>query len=168
MRGTHKSTTNFKTQPPPPQKHTKMTNHKSRSNSSSQSSSSSLLFKFRRKAKTTIRPDTSSFSKISQATTKIPSSAKSRNPSARTATVLFSLLTSHCALAQTSIYHGMRCMPDHQQRFLVNDFSKTPTFDAGAGMGLNSRFFKVVSWYDNENGYSNRVVDLIAYTAGVQ
>merc|ERR1712115_362834 len=52
-----------------------------------------------------------------------------------------------------------------------SDFNGDPassTFDAGAGMGLNSRFFKVVSWYDNENGYSNRVVDLIAYTAGVQ
>ncbi|MCC5639382.1 type I glyceraldehyde-3-phosphate dehydrogenase [Nostoc sp. CHAB 5844] len=32
-------------------------------------------------------------------------------------------------------------------------------FDAGAGMELNSNFFKVVSWYDNEWGYSNRVVD---------
>lgn len=34
-------------------------------------------------------------------------------------------------------------------------------FDAGSGMGLNSRFFKLVSWYDNEWGYSNRVVDLL-------
>jgi glyceraldehyde 3-phosphate dehydrogenase len=34
-------------------------------------------------------------------------------------------------------------------------------FDAGAGIELNSNFFKVVSWYDNEWGYSNRVVDLI-------
>jgi glyceraldehyde 3-phosphate dehydrogenase len=33
-------------------------------------------------------------------------------------------------------------------------------FDAGSGMELNSRFFKLVSWYDNEWGYSNRVVDL--------
>ena len=29
-------------------------------------------------------------------------------------------------------------------------------FDAGAGMELNSNFFKVVSWYDNEWGYANR------------
>ena len=34
-------------------------------------------------------------------------------------------------------------------------------FDAGAGIELNSNFFKVVSWYDNEWGYSSRVVDLM-------
>jgi glyceraldehyde 3-phosphate dehydrogenase len=34
-------------------------------------------------------------------------------------------------------------------------------FDAGSGIGLNSRFFKLVSWYDNEWGYSCRCVDLI-------
>jgi glyceraldehyde 3-phosphate dehydrogenase len=36
-------------------------------------------------------------------------------------------------------------------------------FDAGACIELNSKFFKLVSWYDNEMGYSNRVVDLIRY-----
>merc|ERR1712157_449066 len=48
------------------------------------------------------------------------------------------------------------------------DFNGDPassTFDADAGMELNSRFFKLVSWYDNEFGYSNRVVDLIAFTS---
>ena len=39
-------------------------------------------------------------------------------------------------------------------------------FDAGSGIGLNSRFFKLVSWYDNEWGYSNRCVDLLKYIAG--
>ena len=34
-------------------------------------------------------------------------------------------------------------------------------FDAGSGIGLSSTFFKLVSWYDNEWGYSNRVVDLM-------
>jgi glyceraldehyde 3-phosphate dehydrogenase len=39
------------------------------------------------------------------------------------------------------------------------------TFDAGAGIGLNSNFFKVVAWYDNEWGYSMRVIDLMLYMA---
>lgn len=39
-------------------------------------------------------------------------------------------------------------------------------FDAGAGIGLSDRFFKLVSWYDNEMGYSNRVLDLIEYMSG--
>ena len=36
-------------------------------------------------------------------------------------------------------------------------------FDAGSGMELNSRFFKLISWYDNEWGYSNRCVDLLKH-----
>ena len=39
--------------------------------------------------------------------------------------------------------------------------SHSSIFDAGAGIELNSNFFKVVSWYDNEWGYSNRMIDLI-------
>jgi glyceraldehyde 3-phosphate dehydrogenase len=38
-------------------------------------------------------------------------------------------------------------------------------FDAGSGLELNSRFFKLVSWYDNEWGYSNRCVDLLKKVA---
>src|SRR6516162_6890578 len=36
-------------------------------------------------------------------------------------------------------------------------------FDAGSGMELNNRFFKLISWYDNEWGYSNRCVDLLKH-----
>jgi glyceraldehyde 3-phosphate dehydrogenase len=48
------------------------------------------------------------------------------------------------------------------------DFRTDPRssiFDALAGMGLNSNFFKVVAWYDNEWGYSVRVVDLMLFMA---
>ena len=38
--------------------------------------------------------------------------------------------------------------------------ARTSIFDAGAGIELNSKFFKVVSWYDNEFAYSNKLVDL--------
>jgi glyceraldehyde 3-phosphate dehydrogenase len=50
-----------------------------------------------------------------------------------------------------------------------SDFIHDPLssiFDAGSGVGLNSRFFKLISWYDNEWGYSNRCVDLVKYIAG--
>jgi glyceraldehyde 3-phosphate dehydrogenase len=45
-----------------------------------------------------------------------------------------------------------------------SDFITDPhssIFDAKAGMGLNANFFKVVSWYDNEWGYSCRMLDLM-------
>ncbi|MFA7379354.1 MAG: type I glyceraldehyde-3-phosphate dehydrogenase [Bacteroidia bacterium] len=47
-----------------------------------------------------------------------------------------------------------------------NDFlgdARTSIFDADAGISLNPHFVKVVSWYDNEWGYSNKLVDLICH-----
>ena len=38
--------------------------------------------------------------------------------------------------------------------------TRTSIFDANAGMELNSGFFKIISWYDNECGYSNKLIDL--------
>jgi len=37
---------------------------------------------------------------------------------------------------------------------------RTSIFDAGAGMELNENFYKIISWYDNECGYSNKLLDL--------
>lgn len=41
--------------------------------------------------------------------------------------------------------------------------ARTSIFDADAGIELNSKFFKLVSWYDNEFGYSNKLVDLVQH-----
>ncbi|MFA8451461.1 MAG: type I glyceraldehyde-3-phosphate dehydrogenase [Bacteroidales bacterium] len=51
-----------------------------------------------------------------------------------------------------------------------NDFvsdPRTSIFDAGAGISLNDNFVKVVSWYDNEWGYSTKVVELILHMSTV-
>ena len=45
--------------------------------------------------------------------------------------------------------------------------SRTSIFDAGAGIMLNNKFVKVVSWYDNEWGYSSKVVELIQHMNSV-
>jgi glyceraldehyde 3-phosphate dehydrogenase len=45
--------------------------------------------------------------------------------------------------------------------------ANTSIFDANAGIMLNPTFVKLVAWYDNEWGYSNKVVDLISYIAAV-
>jgi glyceraldehyde 3-phosphate dehydrogenase len=45
--------------------------------------------------------------------------------------------------------------------------SRTSIFDATAGLQLTDRFFKLVAWYDNEWGYSNKVVDLIRHMSKV-
>lgn len=50
------------------------------------------------------------------------------------------------------------------EEVVSTDFQGDPRssiFDAGAGIELNSNFFKVVAWYDNEWGYANRIVDLM-------
>ncbi len=58
-----------------------------------------------------------------------------------------------------------------EDEVVSNDFIgelKTSVFDAGAGIQLSPTFVKVVSWYDNEMGYSSKVVDLIEYMDSVK
>jgi glyceraldehyde 3-phosphate dehydrogenase len=44
----------------------------------------------------------------------------------------------------------------------------TSVFDATAGIALTDTFVKVVSWYDNEIGYSNKVLDLVAFISAYE
>jgi len=55
-----------------------------------------------------------------------------------------------------------------EEDVVSQDFVSCPLsscFDQGAGIQLSPRFVKVVSWYDNEWGYSNRMIDLAHYMA---
>ncbi|MEM6519263.1 MAG: type I glyceraldehyde-3-phosphate dehydrogenase [Cyanobacteria bacterium P01_C01_bin.70] len=74
-----------------------------------------------------------------------------------------------CAAMQAAAVGPMKGILGYTDEAVVSsDFTTDPhssTFDAGAGMELNSQFFKVVSWYDNEWGYSCRVVDLMLHMA---
>lgn len=46
--------------------------------------------------------------------------------------------------------------------------SRTSIVDANAGIGLNSTFFKIISWYDNEYGYSSKLIDLSVHISGLK
>jgi len=65
-------------------------------------------------------------------------------------------------------YKGILGYTDHE--VVSTDFlgdARSSIFDAKAGISLNNNFVKLISWYDNEWGYSNRVVDLIKHIAKV-
>ncbi len=58
-----------------------------------------------------------------------------------------------------------------EDQVVSSDFigdKRTSIFDADAGIMLNDTFVKVIAWYDNEWGYSNKVVDLISYIDSVK
>jgi glyceraldehyde 3-phosphate dehydrogenase len=57
-----------------------------------------------------------------------------------------------------------------EDEVVSNDFlgdTRTSIFDAKAGIALNDNFVKVVAWYDNEWGYSNKIVDLVEHMASL-
>ncbi len=68
------------------------------------------------------------------------------------------------AMKQASVGEMAGILGYTEEQVVSNDFRgdcRSSIFDAGAGIELNANFFKVVAWYDNEWGYSNRVVDLM-------
>ena len=57
-----------------------------------------------------------------------------------------------------------------EEMLVSQDFvgdQRTSIFDANAGIALNDNFVKIVSWYDNEMGYSTKIVDLVEYAASL-
>ncbi|MEB3294076.1 MAG: type I glyceraldehyde-3-phosphate dehydrogenase [Synechococcales bacterium] len=74
-----------------------------------------------------------------------------------------------CKAMQEAACNGLSGILGYTEDEVVStDFqgdAHSSIFDAGAGIELNDHFFKVVAWYDNEWGYSNRVLDLITYMA---
>ena len=58
-----------------------------------------------------------------------------------------------------------------EEEVVSSDFlgdARTSIFDAKAGIALNKNFVKLVSWYDNEWGYSNKVLELIVHMSTVK
>ncbi|MBT5794684.1 type I glyceraldehyde-3-phosphate dehydrogenase [bacterium] len=85
-------------------------------------------------------------------------------------TVKLSKSTSYeeiCAAMKTASEGALKGILGYTEDDVVSsDFIGSPfssIFDAGAGIALNDKFFKLISWYDNEMGYSCRLIDLIEY-----
>ena len=92
------------------------------------------------------------------------------NVSAVDLTVKVSKSTTYeeiCASMKAASVGDLKGILDYTDEEVVSsDFIGSPyssIFDAGAGIGLNEKFFKLISWYDNEMGYSCRLLDLIEY-----
>ncbi len=77
-----------------------------------------------------------------------------------------------CAAMKSASEGSMKGVLGYTEEAVVsNDFvgeSQTSVFDAEAGIALTDTFVKVVSWYDNEMGYSTKVVELIEYMNSVK
>lgn len=76
-----------------------------------------------------------------------------------------------CAAMKHASENEMKGILGYTEDLVVSqDFvgdTRTSIFDADAGIALNDNFVKVVSWYDNEMGYSTKIVDLIEYAASI-
>ena len=103
--------------------------------------------------------------------------------SLRVPTLDVSVVDLTCTLAQDATYDeicaAMKAASEGELKGILgytedavvsSDFlgdPRTSIFDAKAGIQLSPRFVKVVSWYDNEWGYSNKVLELIEYTSKI-
>jgi len=75
-------------------------------------------------------------------------------------------ITNAMKRASQNEMKGILAVTDEQvvsSDFIGTSFSSI--FDQTAGIALNKRFYKLIAWYDNEMGYSNRVVDMLEYMA---
>ncbi|MEI6864576.1 type I glyceraldehyde-3-phosphate dehydrogenase [Flavicella sp.] len=76
-----------------------------------------------------------------------------------------------CAAMKSASENEMAGVLGYTEDLVVSqDFigeTRTSVFDANAGIALNDNFVKVVAWYDNEIGYSTKIVDLIVYSASL-
>ena len=75
-----------------------------------------------------------------------------------------------CAEMKRQAEGPMKCVIGYtEDKVVATDFrgdARTSIFDAEAGIALDSTFVKLVSWYDNEWGYSNKVLELVRVVAG--
>ena len=85
-------------------------------------------------------------------------------------TVRLSKETNYKAICQAMYHaasHEMKGILGYTDEQVVStDFissSYSAVFDEHAGIALSSRFFKIIAWYDNEMGYSYRIIDMLAY-----
>jgi len=99
----------------------------------------------------------------------------------RVPTLDVSVLDLTCRLKKSASYEEICCavrnasqgslrgiMAYTDEPVVSRDFTTDPhtcIFDAGAGVSLNSNFVKLIAWYDNEWGYSNKAIDLILHMA---
>ncbi|MBS0032794.1 type I glyceraldehyde-3-phosphate dehydrogenase [Candidatus Palibaumannia cicadellinicola] len=72
-----------------------------------------------------------------------------------------------CDIVKKSSEGELKGIMGYTNEYVVStDFNGeilTSVFDARAGLALNDKFFKLVSWYDNETGYSHKILDMISY-----